>query len=46
MLHEDKIDAGIVFTDEDEYFPDYPEFKEKNVEMRVDRISIEFLNTT
>jgi hypothetical protein len=45
LLHEDKIDAGIVFTDEDEYFSDYPEFKEKNVEMRVDRISIDFFKT-
>ena len=45
LLHEDKIDAGIVFTDEDEYFSDYPEFIEKNVEMRVDRISIDFFKT-
>jgi len=43
LLHEDRIDAGIVFTDEDEYFSDYPELVEKYVEMKVDRISIEFL---
>ncbi|MYL62226.1 hypothetical protein GLW07_02535 [Bacillus hwajinpoensis] len=45
MLNEETIDAGIVFTDEDEYFSDYPEFIDKNVEMKVDRISIEFLKT-
>ncbi|GIN95562.1 hypothetical protein J6TS1_14320 [Siminovitchia terrae] len=45
LLHEDTIDAGIVFTDEDEYFYEHPELVEKNVEMRVDRISIEFLKT-
>lgn len=46
LLHEDTIDAGIVFTDEDEYFSDYPELVDKNVEIRVDRISIEFLRTS
>jgi hypothetical protein len=45
LLHDDAIDAGIVFTDEDEYFSDYPELVEKHVELRVDRISIEFLRT-
>lgn len=46
LLHEDTIDAGVVFTDEDEYFSDYPELVDKNVEIRVDRISIEFLRTS
>ncbi|MGG3889009.1 hypothetical protein [Metabacillus fastidiosus] len=46
LLHEDVIDAGIVFTDEDEYFSNYPELVEKNIEIRVDRISIEFLRTS
>lgn len=46
LLHEDKIDAGLVFTDEDEYFFDYPELVDKYIEMKVDRISIEFLRTT
>ncbi|WP_018931988.1 hypothetical protein [Gracilibacillus lacisalsi] len=43
LLYEDTLDAGIVFNDEDQYFFDYPELIGKNVEMRVDRISIEFL---
>lgn len=43
LLKVDSIDARIVLTDEDEYFTDYPELIEKFVEMRVDRISIEFL---
>ncbi|MCY7806165.1 hypothetical protein P8840_12345 [Bacillus spizizenii] len=43
ILLEDSIDAGIVLTDEDEYFSEYPHLIGKNVEMKVDRISIEFL---
>lgn len=35
LLHEDKIDAGLVF----------PEWIDKTVEIKVDRISIEFLRT-
>ena len=46
LLHEDTIDAGLVFTDDDEYFSDYPELMDKLVEIKVDRISIEFLRTT
>ncbi|MQR94643.1 hypothetical protein [Fictibacillus phosphorivorans] len=46
LLHEDKIDAGLVFTDDDEYFFDYPELMDKYIEKKVDRISIEFLRTT
>ncbi|MFB1052228.1 hypothetical protein [Paraliobacillus sp. JSM ZJ581] len=46
LLHEDKIDAGLVFTDEDEYFLDYHELMDKYIEIKVDRISIEFLRTT
>lgn len=46
LLHEDKIDAGLVFTDDDEYFSDYPELMDKYTEIKVDRISIEFLRTT
>jgi hypothetical protein len=42
-LQEDSIDAGIVLVDEDEYFSEYPELRERNVEIKVDRISIEFL---
>lgn len=38
-----QFDAGIVLTDEDEYFSDYPELMAKNVEIKVDRISIEYL---
>lgn len=45
LLHEDKIDAGLVFTDNDEYFSDYPELMDKYTEIKVDRISIEFLRT-
>ncbi|MEC1606562.1 hypothetical protein [Bacillus halotolerans] len=44
VLQEDSIDAGIVLTDEDEYFYEYPHLIGKNVEMKVDRISIEFLS--
>lgn len=43
FLQEDSIDAGIVLIDEDEYFLDFPQLIEKNVEMKVDRISIDFL---
>ncbi|WLV24512.1 hypothetical protein QR721_12840 [Aciduricibacillus chroicocephali] len=46
LLHADAIDAGLVFTDDDEYFSDYPEFVNKYIEMKVDRIDIEFLRTT
>ncbi|MBD1221957.1 hypothetical protein [Virgibacillus halodenitrificans] len=46
LLHEDTIDAGIIFNDEDEYFSDYPELMDKHVEIKVDRISIEFIKTT
>ncbi|SCV37974.1 CDS_ID OB3362 [Bacillus subtilis] len=42
-MQEDSIDAGIVLTDEDEYFSEYPHLIGENVEMKVDRISIEFL---
>jgi len=43
LLQEDSIDTGVVFTDEDEYFADYPDLISKYVKMKVDRISIEFL---
>lgn len=46
LLYEDKIDAGLIFTDDDEYFSDYPELIDKFTEIKVDRISIEFLRTT
>lgn len=46
LLHEDKIDAVLDFTDDDEYFSDYPELMDKYIEIKVDRISIEFLRTT
>lgn len=46
LLHEDTIDAGLIFTDEDEYFSDYPELMDKYIEIKVDRISIEFIRTT
>ncbi|SHM75964.1 hypothetical protein [Gracilibacillus kekensis] len=46
LLHQDTIDAGLVFVDDDEYFSDYPELMDKYVEIKVDRISIEFLRTT
>lgn len=46
VLYEDTIDAGVVFTDEDEYFSEYPELIRRNVTMKVDRISIEFLRTS
>ena len=45
VLYEDTIDAGVAFTDEDEYFSDYTELVGKNVTIKVDRISIEFLKT-
>lgn len=43
LLQRDSIDAGIVIDDEDEYFSEYPELIGKNVELKVDRISVEFL---
>lgn len=43
LLQEDTIDAGIVFTDENELFSEYPEMNRKHVELKVDRINIEFL---
>ncbi|MEC1736496.1 hypothetical protein P9D87_05810 [Bacillus mojavensis] len=43
VLQEDSIDAGIVLTDEDEYFSEYPYLIGEHVEIKVDRISIEFL---
>ncbi|TAH81165.1 hypothetical protein ES066_07135 [Bacillus subtilis] len=36
VLQEDSIDAGIVLTDEDEYFSEYPYLIGKNVEMKVE----------
>lgn len=45
LLQEDTIDAGLVFTDDDEYFSDYPELEGKFIEIKVDRISVEFLRT-
>lgn len=44
VLQEDSFDAGIVLTDEDEYFSEYPHFIGEHVEIKVDRISIEFLS--
>ncbi|MEK4670641.1 hypothetical protein [Niallia sp. FSL R7-0271] len=46
LLHEDTIEAGLIFTDEDKYFSDYPELMDKYIEIKVDRISIEFIRTT
>lgn len=43
ILQEDSIDAGIVLTDEDEYFSEYPYLIGEHVEIKVDRIRIEFL---
>ncbi|MCT6942583.1 MAG: hypothetical protein M3Z62_19370 [Metasolibacillus sp.] len=45
LLQEDTIDAGLVFTDDDEYFSDYTELESKFIEIKVDRISVEFLRT-
>lgn len=45
LLHVDKIDAGLIFTDEDEYFADFFELIDKMVEIKIDRISLEFLRT-
>ncbi|MDQ1852460.1 hypothetical protein [Bacillus stercoris] len=42
ILQEDSIDAGIVLTDEDEYFSEYPHLIGEHVEIKVDRISVEF----
>ena len=44
FLHENSIDAGIVISDEDDYFVDSPDLIGKFVEIKVDRISIEFLD--
>ncbi|MEI3613636.1 hypothetical protein [Pseudogracilibacillus sp. SO30301A] len=46
VLHEDTIDAGIVLTDEDDYFSEYTELIGRNVEMKVARISIDFLRAS
>lgn len=43
FLHETSIDVGIIISDEDEYFVNYSNLFGKFVEMKVDRISIEFL---
>lgn len=43
ILNEDSIDAGIVISDEDEYFTNFPDLIGKAVEFQVDRISVEFL---
>lgn len=43
ILNEDSIDAGIVISDNDEYFANYPDLIGKTVEFQVDRISVEFL---
>ncbi|MBY0185053.1 hypothetical protein K3L72_16695 [Bacillus altitudinis] len=45
LLHAGKIDAGLVFTDDDEYFADFLKLKDKPVEIKVDRISLEFIST-
>ena len=46
LLHEDTVDAELIFTDEDDYFTDYPELMDKYIEIKVDRISIEFIRIT
>ncbi|MBL4966715.1 hypothetical protein [Bacillus halotolerans] len=43
VLQENSIDAGFVLTDEDEYFSEYPYLIGEHVEIKVDRVSIEFL---
>lgn len=43
ILSQHSIDAGIVILDEDGYFEDYSEYHGNNVEIKVDRISVEFL---
>ncbi|SNZ03130.1 hypothetical protein SAMN05421503_0285 [Terribacillus aidingensis] len=43
LLSKDSIDAGITISDEDGYFLNYPKLIGKHVEVRVDRISAEFL---
>ncbi|MGM0949445.1 MAG: hypothetical protein ACQEWT_11540 [Bacillota bacterium] len=43
ILQENSIDAGIILTDEDEYFSEYPYLMGGHVEIKVDRISIGFL---
>lgn len=46
LLSEESIDAGIIISDEDEYFEDHRYLNGKHVEMKVDRISVEFLKET
>ncbi|WP_077310519.1 hypothetical protein [Terribacillus halophilus] len=43
LLQRNSLDAGIIINDEDEYFSDYPNLIGKQVEIKVDRISVEFL---
>lgn len=43
VLNEDSIDAGIIISDDDEYFANYPDLIGKAVEFQVDRINVEFL---
>ncbi|TCS96551.1 hypothetical protein [Hazenella coriacea] len=43
ILHEDFIDAGLIILDEDEYFVDYTYLIGKYVEIKVDRLDIEFI---
>src|SRR5699024_9700606 len=45
VLYEDNIDSEKVFTDEYEDYSDDTELIGKNVTMKVDRISIEFIKT-
>ncbi|MBM7588273.1 hypothetical protein JOC86_004870 [Bacillus pakistanensis] len=42
ILHEDFIDAGLKISDEDQYFHEYTYLIGKPVELRVDRIDVEF----
>jgi hypothetical protein len=42
ILHEDFIDAGLKISDEDQYFYEYTYLIGKPVELRVDRIDVEF----
>lgn len=43
LLIEESIDAGIIISDEDDYFSDYRYLNGQYVELKVDRISVEFL---
>jgi hypothetical protein len=45
LLQGNIIDAGIIFSDEDGYFSEFNELAGRYVEIKVDRISIEFLST-